>query len=181
MLPASAETMLFAVETPVVILLAWPLLGEVPSRATVLLCLISFTGGGFLSWHTEADSHALPRISVAFVLGGVFSRPFTLLRCGGYRNQGCALRLATATQIVALVVVVPAWIAFGRSSGPFPTIEGAATVTASGLLLMAIPLFLYGIALERMSATEAPLILFLVPVFTAVLASIFLGETMSAR
>ncbi|UPK05880.1 DMT family transporter [Bradyrhizobium sp. 170] len=50
MLPASVEAILFAVETPMIILLAWLILGETPNRGVGLLCLLAFAGVGLLSW-----------------------------------------------------------------------------------------------------------------------------------
>jgi drug/metabolite transporter (DMT)-like permease len=52
-------------------------------------------------------------------------------------------------------------------------------IAGSGLLLNAIPFFLYGLVLERASAAFAALLLPLVPLMTAAIASGVLGETLS--
>ena len=57
----------------------------------------------------------------------------------------------------------------------------AVLVAVSGLLLVGIPFLLYGITLERLSATAAALLLPLVPLFTAVFSSLFLQEMLTAR
>lgn len=54
MLPASVEAMLFAVELPMVIRLAWLILGEIANCAIVFLCLLAFAGVGFL--HRTSES-----------------------------------------------------------------------------------------------------------------------------
>lgn len=181
MLPATAETMLFAVETPMVVLLAWPILGEVPNPGIGLLCLLAFLGAGLLSWSSEADPFALREPGVALVLAGVLFASLYNIAIRRMSVDVDALRLTRASQIVALLAVGCAWIVAGPSTAVSVTIGDAILVATSGLLLMAIPFLLYGITLERISATAAALLLPLVPAFTAVFASLFLQEMLTAR
>ncbi|MDA9504933.1 hypothetical protein XI09_09485 [Bradyrhizobium sp. CCBAU 11386] len=180
MLPASVEAMLFAVESPMVILLAWLILGEVPNRAIIFLCMLASAGVGFLSWTPDSDPSATRGLGVALVLAGVLFASLYNVAVRVMSQSVDALRLTTASQIVALTVVVFAWIGVR----PMPTLSvvmaDIVSVVVSGLLLLSIPSLLYGIALQRMSATAAALLLPLVPLFTSILASIFLGETLTA-
>lgn len=180
MLPASVEAMLFAVELPMVILLAWLILGEIPNRAIVFLCLLAFAGVGFLQWTSESAPSATPGLGVALVLAGVLFASLYSIAVRVMSQSVDALRLTTASQIVAFAVVVFAWICVR----PLPTLSvvigDIVPVAGSGLLLFSIPFLLYGIALQRMSATAAALLLPLVPVFTSIFASIFLRETLTA-
>ncbi len=181
MLPATAETMLFAIETPLVVLLAWPILDERPSRATGLLCSLALVGAGLLSWSSEDDIHALRETGVALVLAGVLFASLYNIAIRRLSYDVDALRLATASQIVAFLAVGLAWIVAGPSTKASLTVVDGVLVLASGLLLLAVPFLLYGITLERVGATAAALLLPLVPLFTAVFASLFLHERLTGR
>ncbi|OKO70641.1 MULTISPECIES: DMT family transporter [unclassified Bradyrhizobium] len=179
MLPASVEAMVCAVELPMVILLAWLMLGEVPNRAIVFLCLLAFAGVGFLSWTSGSDPSATPGLGVALVLAGVLFASLYNIAVRVMSQSVDALRLTTATQIVAFAVVVFAWICVRPLPMLSAVIGDIVPVVGSGLLLFSISFLLYGIALRRMSATAA-LLLPLVPVFASIFASIFLRETLTA-
>jgi drug/metabolite transporter (DMT)-like permease len=181
MVPATAEAMLFAVETPIVILLSWPILGELPSRAVGLFCVMAFAGVGLLSWSSELDPYALRTWGVALVLAGAFFASLYNIAIRRMSHDVDALRLARASQTVAFLAVGLVWTVVGPLTKVSLTIADAALVVASGLLLQAIPFLLYGITLERLSATAAALLLPLVPMFTAVLAAVLLQEMLTAR
>jgi drug/metabolite transporter (DMT)-like permease len=181
MLPATAETMLFAIETPVVVLLAWPILGERPSRAIGFLCCLALVGVGLLGWNSEADLDGLREMGVVLVLAGVLFASLYNIAIRRMSANVDALRLAAASQIVAFLVVGLAWIVAGPSDNASLTIVDGALVFTSGLLLLAIPFLLYGVTLEQIGATAAALLLPLVPLFTAAFASLFLQETLTGR
>ena len=181
MVPATAESMLFAVETPIVILLAWPILGEFPNRAIGLLCVLAFAGVGLLSWNSETDPYSLRILGVALVLTGVLFASLYNIAIRRMSHDVDALRLARASQTVGFLAVGLVWTIVGPSTKVSPTGADAALVVASGLLLQAIPFLLYGITLQRISATAAALLLPLVPVFTAIFAAVLLQEMLTAR
>lgn len=181
MVPATAEAMLFAVETPIVILLAWPILGEFPNRAIGSLCVLAFAGVGLLGWNSETDPHSLQKWGVLLVLAGVLFASLYNIAIRRMSQDVDALRLARASQIVAFVAVGLVWTIVGPSTKVSLTIADVALVVASGLLLQALPFLLYGITLERISATAAALLLPLVPVFTAIFAAVLLQEMLTAR
>lgn len=180
MLPATAEAMLFAAETPMIVLLAWPMLGELPSRAVSLLCLLAFIGVGLLCWNSDTDPHSLRKLGVGVVLAGVLFASLYNIAIRRMSQHVDALRLTRASQIVAFLAVGSVWIVSGPSAAVSLTMTDAVLVVASGLFLQAIPFLLYGITLERTSATAAALLLPLVPLFTAVFASLFLQEMLTA-
>jgi len=181
MVPATAEAMLFAVETPLVVLLAWPILGESPSRAIGLLCVLALAGVGVLSWDSEIDPYSLRKWGVALVLAGVFFASLYNIAIRRMSHDADALRLTRASQIVAFLAVGVVWTIASPFTNVSLTVADAALVVASGLLLQAVPFLLYGITLERISATAAALLLPLVPVFTAIFAAVLLQEVLSAR
>lgn len=181
MLPATAEAMLFSVETPTVMLLAWSILGERTTRSMGALCLLTLTGVVLLSWNSEADPYSLQGVGVALVLGAVFFASLYNIAVRRMSRSVDALRLARASQFVALLVVGLAWVLGSGSLAGSLTIGDAALIVTSGLLLQAIPFLLFGITLERMNVAAAALLLPLVPMFTAVLAAFFLEEVLSLR
>lgn len=181
MLPATAETMLFAVETPATVLLAWPLLGERPNRGIGLLCVVAFIGVGLLSWSSDTDFAAVSETGIALVLTGVVSASLYSIAIRRMSRDVDALRLTAASQIVAFIAVGLVWIFVGPSAKAPLTFAEVVLIFASGLLLLAVPFLLYGITLKRLSATAAASLLPLVPLFTAVLASLFLQEMLTGR
>jgi drug/metabolite transporter (DMT)-like permease len=115
------------------------------------------------------------------VLAGVLFASFYNIAIRRMSHDVEALRLARASQIVAFLAVGLVWTIVGPSTKVSLTIADVALVAASGLLLQAIPFLLYGITLERISATAAALLLPLVPVFTAIFAAVLLQEMLTAR
>jgi drug/metabolite transporter (DMT)-like permease len=181
MVPVTAEAILFAVETPLVILLAWPILGELPSRAIGSLGVLAFAGVALLSWNSEVDPYTLRTWGVGLVLGGVLFASLYNIAIRRMSHDVDALRLARASQIVAFLAVGLVWTIIDPLTGVSLSIADAALVVASGLLLQAVPFLLYGITLQRTSATAAALLLPLIPVFTAIFAAAFLQEKLTAR
>ena len=180
-LPATAEAMLFSVETPVVMLLAWSMLGEKTTRAMGALCLLTLTGVVLLSWNSDADPYSLEGAGVALVLGAVFFASLYNIAVRRMSRSIDALRLARASQIIAFLGVGAAWLLGNNSFAGSLTGSDVALIVASGVLLQAIPFLLFGITLERMDAAAAALLLPLVPMFTAVLAALVLNEVLSVR
>jgi len=181
MLPATAEAMLFALETPVVILLAWSILGETATRAMAALCLLALGGVVLLSWSSETDAYSLQGYGVALVLAAVLFASFYSIAIRRMSRDVDVFRLTRASQSVAFLAVGLVWLVATDFRGDPLTISDAVLVIASGLLLHAIPFLLFGATLERMSAAAAALLFPLIPMFTAVLAAFFLQEMLSVR
>jgi drug/metabolite transporter (DMT)-like permease len=59
-IPARLETMLFAAESALTLVLAWPLLGERPRPASIGLSVIAFGGVALLSWDGQTTSATGP-------------------------------------------------------------------------------------------------------------------------
>lgn len=179
LIPASLESMIFAAETPLIMLLAWPLLREAPNRTVILFASLSFVGVVLLTWPSDFVRPVAEGLGIAFVLAGVV---FAALYSIAIRRMSAtvdALRLTTACQIMGGTAVAGIWLLSGSADLSAPSWRDALMVIGSGLLLNAIPFLLYGIVLERTSATFAALMLPLVPVLTAALAYPVLGETLT--
>lgn len=134
-----------------------------------------------LSWNSETDPYSLRILGVALVLTGVLFASLYNIAIRRMSHDVDALRLARASQTVGFLAVGLVWTIVGPSTKVSPTGADAALVVASGLLLQAIPFLLYGITLQRISATAAALLLPLVPVFTAIFAAVLLQEMLTAR
>lgn len=180
LVPASLEAMIFTIETPLILLLAWPLLGERPTRSLIALGLGACAGVIILTWRPEIDVTPRHGFAVFLIVSGA---AFAALYSIAIRRMSAdvdALRLTRASQTVGWLAVIIVWCATRRAETPNLGMIDGALIAGSGLLLNAIPFFLYGVVLERASASFAALLLPLVPVMTAVIAFGVLGETLSA-
>jgi drug/metabolite transporter (DMT)-like permease len=119
--------------------------------------------------------------AVVLVLAGVVFASLYNIAIRQMSSSVDALRLTRASQSVAFAVVGMVWIVVSPSAPSSLTNGDAVLVIASGLFLQAIPFLLFGIALERMSATASALLLPLIPVLTAIFAAAFLQEELSVR
>ncbi len=179
LVPASLEAMIFAIETPLILLLAWPLLRERPSKSMAAFGSLAFIGVIILTWQPEIGGSTEHGFGVFLILSGVV---FAALYSVAIRRMSAdvdALRLTTASQTVGWLAVGAVWLATRQPHMADLTPADGLLIVGSGLLLNAIPSLLYGIVLERTSATFAALILPLVPVLTAALAYLTLGETLN--
>ena len=70
LVPASLEAMIFAIETPLILLLAWPMLGERPNRSIAALGLVSFVGVIVLTWRPEVGSTSGHGFAVLLIVSG---------------------------------------------------------------------------------------------------------------
>jgi drug/metabolite transporter (DMT)-like permease len=177
--PASLEAMIFTIETPLILLFAWAMLGERPTRLLTALGLLAFAGVIILTWRDEIDVPATHGFAVILiVLGAGFAALYSVV-IRRLSSDVDALRLTRASQTVGwLAVIVFWWTMREPQTSNLEVIDGA-MIAGSGLLLNAIPFFLYGLVLERASAAFAALLLPLVPLMTAAIASGVLGETLS--
>jgi drug/metabolite transporter (DMT)-like permease len=179
-LPATLEGMIFTIETPLILLLAWPLLGERPTRLLAALGLLAFAGVLILTWRPEIELADGDGFAVSLI---VFAALFAALYSVIIRRMSAdvdALRLTRANQTVGWLAVLIVWWVMRKPEPSELGVLNATLISASGLLLNAIPFFLYGLVLERSSAGFAALLLPLVPLMTAAIASAVLGESMSS-
>jgi probable blue pigment (indigoidine) exporter len=177
-IPASLETMLFAAESALTLVLAWPLLGERPRPAFIGLTAIAFGGVALLSWDGQSISATGP-IAIAFVLAGVTCASLYSVTVKHLVPESNILTVTTTSQSSGLTLIIIAWMIYhGDILQTFETAD-IPLIAASGLLLYAIPFLLYNFMLQKLNAGTASLMLPLVPILTAIIARWFLGETMS--
>ncbi len=174
------EGMIFTIETPLILLLAWPLLGERPTRLLAALGLLAFAGVLILTWRPETELAAGDGFAVSLIVfGALFAALYTVI----VRRMSAdvdALRLTRASQTMGWLAVLIVWWAMQKPEPSALGVTDAALIAGSGLLLNAIPFFLYGLVLEWASAGFAALLLPLVPLMTAAVACAVLGETLTS-
>jgi drug/metabolite transporter (DMT)-like permease len=179
-LPVTLEAMIFAIETPLILLLAWPLLGERPTGLLAALGLLAFAGVLILTWRPEIAVTSGEGFAVSLIVSAAL---FAALYSVIVRRMSAdvdALRLTRASQTIGWLAVLIVWWAMQKPQPSELGVIDATLIAGSGLLLNAIPFFLYGPVLERASAGFAALLLPLVPLMTAAIASGVLGETLSS-
>ena len=178
--PASLEAMIFTIETPLILLLAWAMLGERPTRLLMALGLVASAGVIILTWRPEIDVVARHGFAVILIVSGAGFAALYSVVIRRMSSDVDALRLTRASQTVGwLAVIVFWWTTREPQTSNLDVMDGA-MIAGSGLLLNAIPFFLYGLVLEKASAAFAALLLPLVPLITAAIAFGLLGETFSS-
>jgi drug/metabolite transporter (DMT)-like permease len=177
---ATLEGMIFTIETPLILLLAWPLLGERPTRLLAALGLLAFAGVFILTWRPEIELAAGDGFAVSLIIfGALFAALYSVI----IRRMSAevdALRLTRASQTIGWLAVLIVWWAMRKPEPSELDVTDATLIAGSGLLLNAFPFFLYGLVLERASAGFAALLLPLVPLMTAAIASAVLGESLNS-
>jgi drug/metabolite transporter (DMT)-like permease len=180
LVPASLEAMIFSIETPLILLLAWPLLGERPTRLLAALGLVAFAGVIILTWRSEIDASPKHGFGVLLIISGAVSAALYVIAIRQMSVDTDALRLTRASQTIGWLAVLVVWCATRTPETLHLDAIDAALIAGSGLLLNAIPFLLYGLVLERASTGFAALLLPLIPVMTAAIAFGVLGESFSS-
>src|SRR5205814_8207812 len=111
LVPASLEAMIFAIETPLILLLAWPLLGERPSRKLIALGLLAFIGVIILTWRPEIGSATGQRFGVLLIVLGAGFAALYSIAIRWMSVDVDALRLTRASQTVGWIAVGIVWFA----------------------------------------------------------------------
>jgi drug/metabolite transporter (DMT)-like permease len=177
---ATLEAMIFAIETPLILLLAWPLLGERPTRLLAALGLLAFAGVIILTWRPEIDVSSKHGFGVLLIMSGAVFAALYVIAIRRMSADVEPLRLTRASQTIGWLAVLVVWCTTRPPGTPDLDAIHTALIVGSGLLLNAIPFLLYGVVLERASTGFAALLLPLIPVMTAAIAFGVLGETLSA-
>lgn len=177
MIPVSLENMLWAAETPLVVILAWPLLGERPSRAASVLVGIAALGVVVLS---GSGGFGVPAnaLAVGLVMTSITAASLSSIATRALVERADPLHLTAMTHAIGFIAVSLIW---GASARKFDLPDGKLllAIAASGVLSLTLPFPLYALLLRRTSAIFASLFLPLVPVMTAALAHVWLGEELS--
>jgi len=177
-IPASLETMLFAAESALTLLLAWPLLRERPRPAFMVLTTVAFAGVALLSWDGQFSSTTGP-IAIILVLAGVTCASLYSCALKHFKCGSSTLAVTAVSQTSGLGLVLLAWLIWRAGVPKTLALTDLPLIGLSGLLLYGISFLLFNFTLEKLSATAAGGMLPIVPILTAIIAHYALGETMS--
>jgi drug/metabolite transporter (DMT)-like permease len=177
---ASVEALIWSTETLMIIGLAWLILGERIGLPLVALSLLGFWGVVLVNFTGEAIGNAYWGNLLIFI-GTFCAALYTVLVRKRIMDLN-PLVLVTLNQSMGLVAVLGVWGVSQFWSRPgfemTPQTWGIAVV--SGLLLHAVPFWLFTLLLQKVEASLAGLFLILIPLFTISGASLFLGETLTS-
>lgn len=178
---AGLATVLGNLQVIIVGIVAWLLLGERPSRSTLLALPVVLAGVALISGAVGADAYGRdPALGV--VLGIA-----TALCYAGYllvirRGSRDPLRPAGPVAVATLFVVLAASVAgvAGGDLDPTPPLASLAWLAVLGTTSQSAGYLLISISLPRLPALITSIILLAQPVMTVVLSMALLGETPSS-
>ena len=178
---AGLATVLGNLQVIIVGFFAWIVLGERPSRATLIALPIVLVGVVFISGVIGAGAYgANPALGVALGIGTAFCYAGYLLtiRKGGRDHRRTAGPVATATFVTFLGALL-----VGVVSGDFDLTPSATSLfwlLLYGVTSQSLGYLLISISLPRLPAVIVSVILLAQPVITVGLARVLIGETPSA-
>ena len=178
--PVSLEGLLFAFESVIVALLAWPLLRERPSVKVSASIMAGTAGVVLLSWPQSAGFGA-PALGVALILAGVLCAALDTIASRALAIHADPLTMTAAGHAAGLAMVIAAQLIvepqdWGFLSDP----RTMALIVVSGLLLHGLSTVLFNAALARTSASKAAALFPSISLFTAVGGYAVLGERLAS-
>jgi drug/metabolite transporter (DMT)-like permease len=183
---ASVEALIWSMESMMIMGLAWLILGErIKFSLIAIACvgvlgvvLVSFVGS--VSMSTTAGTMTL--LGNLLILIGVFCAALYTVLTRRQIMDFSPLLLVTLNQSVGLIGVFGIWIVeqvWFSSEIDNLSIQNWGLAAVSGLMLHALPFWLFTVLLRQVTAGVAGLFLILIPLFTISGAGLFLGETLS--
>ncbi len=177
--PVSVEGILFALEAVLVAVLAWPFLGERPSRGTMLSIGLGIAGVIILSADDTSDI-AVPILGVVLILVGVLAAALDTVISRALAIDGDPLALTAVAHLAGLATIAAAIAVAAPQPWAILTDPGAMTaLILTGILLNGAAAFLFNTALTRTSAAEVAALFPAISVFNTLGGYIFLGERLA--
>lgn len=176
---ASEASLIFATQPVIVLVLAWALLSESVSLATILCVLGAVCGVvGIVQTGVEDGSIVRP-LGIGFALASTtFAGLYVVWM--RYRSGVEAPTLALLIiQSVALLMASVAWIIAGLPGGMRVSLPSLAAAALTGAIYYGAAFLFYLFGLAKVEASKAGIYLSLVPVFTVGLAYVFLDELLT--
>lgn len=177
---AGLATVLGNLQVIVVGIVAWLLLGERPSRSTLLALPVVLAGVVLISGAIGGDAYgADPGLGVILGVGTAlcYAGYLLVIRRGGRDPRRPAGPVAVATLFVALAASL-AGVVVGDLD-PAPPLESLVWLAILGVTSQSAGYLLISISLPRLPAVITSIILLAQPVMTVILAVILLGEAPS--
>jgi probable blue pigment (indigoidine) exporter len=178
--PVTVEALLFAFEAVLVVLIAWPLLGEGLSPGKLALALIG-TLGIVLIAGASTPSAPTPMLGILLISGAVLAAALDTVVSRAISIEADPLAMTAASHIAGLILVAVTLAA----APPQPWADLLdwrllPAVLVSGLLLHGFATIAFNFGLARMSAGTAALLFPSISLMTAIGAYAFLGERLVA-
>lgn len=178
---AGLATVLGNLQVIIVGIVAWLLLGERPSRATLLALPVVLVGVVLISGAIGADAYgADPALGVVLGIGTAlcYAGYLLVIRRGLRDPRRPAGPVAVATVFVALAASIVGGV--GGDLDPAPPLESLAWLAILGVTSQSAGYLLISISLPRLPAVITSIILLAQPVMTVILSVILLGEAPSS-
>ena len=176
MVPVSVEGLLLALETAFVVVLAWPLLGERPSRATIFATALGTAGVVLIAG--DAPVGTAPVIGIVLVLGGVVAASLDTIVSRRLAIDAHPLTMTAASHSAGLLLIglsFPLWPAGSFGFDPVLILE----VAASGMLIHGIATVLFNFGLGRVAAGQAATLFPAISVLTTAGGVVWFGDRLS--
>jgi drug/metabolite transporter (DMT)-like permease len=179
---ASVEALIWSTESLMIMGLARLILGERIKSPLIALSGLGVLGVALVSVGRSAEMPPGALLGNCLILVGVFCAALYTVLVRRQVMDCSPLLLVTLNQSVGLLGVLGVWLVqqvwFGSGVAHLSwQIWGLAAI--SGIMLHALPFWLFTILLQRVPAGIAGLFLILIPLFTISGAGLFLGETLS--
>ena len=177
---AGLATVLGNLQVIVVGIVAWLLLGERPSRSTLLALPVVLVGVLLISGAVGADAYgADPALGVVLGIGTAlcYAGYLLVIRRGLRDPRRPAGPVAVATVFVALAASIVGVV--GGDFDPTPPIASLGWLAVLGVTSQSAGYLLISISLPRLPAVITSIILLAQPVMTVILSTVLLGETPS--
>jgi drug/metabolite transporter (DMT)-like permease len=178
---ASQASLIFATQPALIVALAWPLLGEKPTFAVVVLSILALSGvAAVIGGMPLADNMSLAGSMTALLstviaaLYVVWMRKLTISH-----DPLKSLAIIQSTAWLVALLALPFDNGFQEVLAAPMTAVAWLAVALSGFLQYGLGYWLYLIGLRKVRAGIAGLYLNLCPLFVIGLAYIFLGESLT--
>jgi drug/metabolite transporter (DMT)-like permease len=179
---ASVEALIWSMESMMIMGLAWLILGERIKLSLIAIACVGVLGVVLVSFVDSVAMSTTALLGNLLILIGVFCAALYTVLIRRQVTTFSPLILVTLNQSVGLIGVFGIWIVeqVGFSSGiENLSIQNWGLAAVSGLMLHALPFWLFTVLLRQVTAGVAGLFLILIPLFTISGAGLFLGETLS--
>lgn len=176
LIPLTVSAFLFAFETILVLVLAWPLIAERPTFGKLAAACAGAIGVLLISGGGSAGG-AVPMAGVALVLGGVLAAALHTISTRAIAPGADPLAMAAASLLAGLAVVLVALALWPPASWAAPWAAGAwPAVVLSGVLIHGAAMLCFNVGLARVGAGVTAILLPSIAPMSAVGAYLFFGE-----
>jgi probable blue pigment (indigoidine) exporter len=178
--PVSVEALLFAFEAVLVVLIAWPLLGERPTAGKVALASVGALGVVLIADH-DAAGGPTSAVGIALILGGVVAAALDTVVSRAISREADPLAMTAASHIAALILVALTLLV--APTQPWAKLMDwrlLPPLALSGFLLHGFATIVFNFGLARVSAGTAALLFPSISLMTAIGAYAFFGERLAA-